>query len=47
LGILGLETVAGSARDEAQDIGSDTLTGVNDGDYKVPFTFTASSTKHF
>jgi arylsulfatase A-like enzyme len=27
------------AWDESQDIGSDTLTGVNDKDYKVPFTF--------
>jgi len=27
------------AWDESQDIGSDTLTGVNDDDYKVPFTF--------
>ncbi len=28
------------AWDESQDIGSDTLTGVNDADYMVPFTFT-------
>jgi arylsulfatase len=27
--------------DEAFDIGSDTLTGVNDADYKPPFTLTA------
>jgi hypothetical protein len=27
------------AWDESQDIGSDTLTGVNDADYQVPFTF--------
>jgi arylsulfatase len=27
-------------RDEAFDIGSDTLTGVNDEDYQPPFTFT-------
>jgi len=27
------------AWDESQDIGSDTLTGVNDDDYKVPFAF--------
>ena len=26
--------------DESFDIGSDTLTGVNDADYRPPFTFT-------
>jgi arylsulfatase len=29
--------------DESQDIGSDTLTGVNDDDYKVPSPSTARS----
>jgi arylsulfatase len=33
------------AWDEAQDIGSDTLTGVNDADYKVPFAFTGTIDK--
>ena len=28
--------------DESQDIGSDTLTGVNDADYQVPFPFTGT-----
>jgi arylsulfatase len=28
--------------DESLDIGSDTLTGVNDEDYKPPFTFTGN-----
>jgi arylsulfatase len=31
--------------DEAFDIGSDTLTGVNDADYKPPFTLTAKLNK--
>jgi arylsulfatase len=31
--------------DEAFDIGSDTLTGVNDADYKPPFTFTGKLIK--
>ncbi len=31
--------------DEAFDIGSDTLTGVNDADYKPPFTFTGELNK--
>jgi arylsulfatase len=31
--------------DEAFDIGSDTLTGVNDADYKPPFTLTAKLDK--
>ena len=31
--------------DEAFDIGSDTLTGVNDEDYKPPFTFTGKLNK--
>jgi arylsulfatase A-like enzyme len=31
--------------DEAFDIGSDTLTGVNDADYKPPFTFTGKLNK--
>ncbi len=30
--------------DEAFDVGSDTLTGVNDADYSPPFALTASST---
>ena len=29
--------------DESFDIGSDTLTGVNDADYKPPFTFTGKA----
>jgi CRISPR/Cas system type I-B associated protein Csh2 (Cas7 group RAMP superfamily) len=33
------------AWDESQDIGSDTLTGVNDADYKVPFVFTGKIDK--
>ncbi len=33
------------AWDESQDIGSDTLTGVNDADYQVPFTFTGQIDK--
>ena len=31
--------------DESFDIGSDTLTGVNDEDYKPPFTFTGKLNK--
>jgi arylsulfatase len=31
--------------DEAFDIGSDTLTGVNDADYKPPFAFTGKLNK--
>ena len=31
--------------DEAFDIGSDTLTGVNDADYKPPFELTAKLNK--
>jgi arylsulfatase len=31
--------------DEAFDIGSDTLTGVNDADYQPPFTLTAKLNK--
>jgi arylsulfatase len=31
--------------DEAFDIGSDTLTGVNDEDYQPPFTFTGKLDK--
>jgi arylsulfatase len=31
--------------DEAFDIGSDTLTGVNDADYKPPFPLTAKLNK--
>ena len=31
--------------DESFDIGSDTLTGVNDADYKTPFTLTAKLNK--
>jgi hypothetical protein len=31
--------------DESFDIGSDTLTGVNDADYKPPFTFTGRLNK--
>jgi len=31
--------------DEAFDVGSDTLTGVNDVDYKPPFPLTAKLTK--
>jgi arylsulfatase len=31
--------------DEAFDIGSDTLTGVNDADYKPPFALTAKLNK--
>ena len=31
--------------DESFDIGSDTLTGVNDADYKPPFTFTGKLNK--
>ena len=31
--------------DESFDIGSDTLTGVNDADYKPPFAFTAKLNK--
>jgi arylsulfatase len=31
--------------DEAFDVGSDTLTGVNDEDYKPPFTFTGKLNK--
>lgn len=31
--------------DESIDIGSDTLTGVNDADYKPPFTFTGKLNK--
>jgi len=31
--------------DESLDIGSDTLTGVNDEDYKPPFTFTGNLNK--
>ena len=31
--------------DESFDIGSDTLTGVNDADYKPPFTLTAKLNK--
>jgi len=31
--------------DESFDIGSDTLTGVNDEDYKPPFTLTAKLNK--
>jgi arylsulfatase len=31
--------------DESFDIGSDTLTGVNDADYKPPFTLTAKLDK--
>ncbi|MEJ2123061.1 MAG: hypothetical protein P8Z76_20685 [Alphaproteobacteria bacterium] len=33
------------AWDESQDIGSDTLTGVNDADYQVPFKFTGKIMK--
>ncbi len=33
------------AWDESQDIGSDTLTGVNDDDYKVPFAFNGTIEK--
>jgi len=33
------------AWDESQDIGSDTLTGVNDDDYHVPFAFTGTIDK--
>jgi hypothetical protein len=33
------------AWDESQDIGSDTLTGVNDADYQVPFTFNGKIVK--
>lgn len=33
------------AWDESQDIGSDTLTGVNDADYQVPFTFNGTIEK--
>jgi hypothetical protein len=33
------------AWDESQDIGPDTLIGVNDADYKVPFTFTGKIDK--
>jgi hypothetical protein len=33
------------AWDESQDIGSDTLTGVNDADYKVPFAFNGTIEK--
>jgi arylsulfatase len=31
--------------DESFDIGSDTLTGVNDADYRPPFTLTAKLNK--
>ena len=31
--------------DESFDVGSDTLTGVNDADYKPPFTLTAKLNK--
>ena len=31
--------------DESLDIGSDTLTGVNDADYQPPFTFTGKLNK--
>jgi arylsulfatase len=31
--------------DESLDIGSDTLTGVNDADYKPPFAFTGKLNK--
>jgi arylsulfatase len=31
--------------DESFDIGSDTLTGVNDADYQPPFTFTGKLNK--
>ena len=31
--------------DESLDIGSDTITGVNDDDYKPPFTFTGKIVK--
>jgi arylsulfatase len=31
--------------DESFDIGSDTLTGVNDADYKPPFAFTGKLNK--
>ena len=31
--------------DESFDVGSDTLTGVNDADYKPPFTFTGKLNK--
>ena len=31
--------------DESFDLGSDTLTGVNDADYKPPFTLTAKLNK--
>ena len=31
--------------DEAFDVGSDTLTGVNDADYRPPFTLTAKLNK--
>jgi arylsulfatase len=33
------------AWDESQDIGSDTLTGVNDADYQVPFAFNGTIDK--
>ena len=33
------------ARDDSFDIGSDTLTGVNDADYKPPFKFTGKLNK--
>jgi hypothetical protein len=33
------------AWDESLDIGSDTLTGVDDGDYQPPFTFTGKLNK--
>lgn len=32
-------------RDESFDVGSDTLTGVNDADYKPPFAFTGKLNK--
>ena len=31
--------------DESLDIGSDTLTGINDEDYQLPFTFTGKLNK--
>ena len=31
--------------DESFDVGSDTLTGVNDADYQPPFTFTGTLNK--
>jgi arylsulfatase len=33
------------AWDESQDIGSDTLTGVDDSDYQVPFAFNGTIEK--